>query len=53
MVAGMDVNTIEGSIETTPGTAPGELGALRAQIASEKAELCAPDHRLGDRTGAE
>jgi capsular exopolysaccharide synthesis family protein len=38
MVAGMDVNAIEGSIETTPGTAPGELTSLRAQIASEKAE---------------
>jgi polysaccharide biosynthesis transport protein len=36
MVAGMDVNTIEGSIETTPGTAPGELTSLRAQIAAVK-----------------
>jgi capsular exopolysaccharide synthesis family protein len=37
MVAGMDVNTIEGSIETTPGTMPGELGSLRAQLAAAKA----------------
>jgi capsular exopolysaccharide synthesis family protein len=37
MVAGMDVNTIEGSIETTPGTAPGELNSLRAQIAADNA----------------
>ncbi|MDP9039993.1 MAG: polysaccharide biosynthesis tyrosine autokinase [Acidobacteriota bacterium] len=33
MVTGMDVHTIEGSIETTPGTAPGELNSLRSQIA--------------------
>jgi capsular exopolysaccharide synthesis family protein len=38
MVAGMDVNTIEGSIEMTPGTVAGELNSLRAQIATEKAE---------------
>jgi len=37
MIAGMDPNTIEGSIETTPGTAPGELNLLRAQLASAKA----------------
>ncbi len=37
MVAGMDPGTIEGSIETTPGTMPGELNALRAQLASLKA----------------
>ena len=45
MVAGMDPNTIEGSIETTPGTAPGELNSLRAQLAGAKAtyaELTAP-----------
>ncbi len=33
MVAGMDPSTIEGSIETTPGTMPGELNPLRAQLA--------------------
>jgi len=37
MIAGMDPNTIEGSIETTPGTAPGELNTLRGQLASAKA----------------
>ena len=39
MISGMDVNTIEGSIETTPGTAPGELTSLRAQIASLKSQI--------------
>jgi succinoglycan biosynthesis transport protein ExoP len=34
---GMDPNTIEGSIETTPGTAPGELTGLRSQLATAKA----------------
>src|SRR3984957_4088518 len=34
---GMDPNTIEGSIETTPGTAPGELTGLRTQIATARA----------------
>ncbi len=38
MVAGMDPNTIEQSIEMTPGTLPGELNSLRSQIESEKAE---------------
>jgi capsular exopolysaccharide synthesis family protein len=37
MVAGMDPNTIEGSIETTPGTMPGELNSLRSQLASARA----------------
>jgi capsular exopolysaccharide synthesis family protein len=37
MVAHMDEDTIGGSIETTPGTAPAELTALRAQIAAAKA----------------
>ena len=38
MVAGMDPNTLESSIEITPGTAPGELNALRSQIAADKAQ---------------
>ena len=45
MVAGMDPNTIEDSIETTPGTAPGELNTLRGQLAGAKAnyaEMTAP-----------
>jgi len=37
MVAGMDPTTVEGSIETTPGTVPIELNALRAQLATAKA----------------
>ncbi len=37
MLKGMDLNTMEGSIEMTPGTAPGELTSLRAQLASAKA----------------
>lgn len=37
MVKGMDPNTIEGSIETTPGTMPGELNGLRSQLATVKA----------------
>jgi len=38
MVTGMDPNTLESSIEITPGTAPGELNVLRSQIAAEKAQ---------------
>ncbi len=37
IVAGMDPDTMEGSIETTPGTAPGELTGLRSQIAIARA----------------
>jgi succinoglycan biosynthesis transport protein ExoP len=37
MIDGMDLDTIEGSIENTPGTAPGQLNALRAQLASTRA----------------
>jgi polysaccharide biosynthesis transport protein len=37
MIDGMDLNTIEGSIETTPGTMPGELASLRSQLASARA----------------
>lgn len=33
MIAGMDPGTVDGSIETTPGTMPGELNVLRAQLA--------------------
>lgn len=39
MVAGMDVNTVEGSIEITPGIVPGELNSLRGQIAAQRASL--------------
>jgi len=37
MVASMDPNTISDSIETTPGTMPGQLGSLRSQLAAAKA----------------
>jgi succinoglycan biosynthesis transport protein ExoP len=36
MIKNMDPNTIEGSIETTPGTMPGELNVLRSQLATAK-----------------
>jgi succinoglycan biosynthesis transport protein ExoP len=45
MIAGMDPDTIDESIETTPGTAPGELNLLRGQLAASKAmysQLTAP-----------
>ena len=38
MVKQMDANTIESSIETTPGTAPGELAALRGQLATDQVQ---------------
>jgi len=37
MVAALDVPSMEGSIETTPGTAPGQLSSLRGQIAGLEA----------------
>jgi capsular exopolysaccharide synthesis family protein len=45
MVEGMDPNAVEGSIEITPGTAPGELNSLRGQLAgvrAQYAQLTAP-----------
>ena len=47
MIAGMDPNTIEGSIETTPGTAPAELNALRQQLAMAKASYSEMNAVLG------
>ncbi len=47
MIAGMDPNTIEGSIETTPGTAPGELNGLRAQVAAARANYSELASSLG------
>jgi capsular exopolysaccharide synthesis family protein len=50
VLSGMDPNSIEGSIETTPGTAPGELNVLRGQLASSRASYAqlgaslAPNH---------
>jgi len=36
MISGMDANTLDGSIETTPGTAPAELNVLRQQLAAAR-----------------
>jgi succinoglycan biosynthesis transport protein ExoP len=44
---GMDPNSIEGSIETTPGTAPGELSGLRAQLATARASFAQLEATLG------
>jgi succinoglycan biosynthesis transport protein ExoP len=50
VVSGMDPNTIEGAIELTPGTAPGELNLLRGQLAGARANYAqlgaslAPNH---------
>ena len=37
VLAGMDPDTMEGSLETTPGTSAGELTGLRSQIAIARA----------------
>jgi len=37
MLSGMDPNSIEGSIDMTPGTTPAELNLLRSQLALAKA----------------
>ena len=47
VLSGMDPNTIEGSIETTPGTAPGELNVLRGQLASARASYAQLESSLG------
>ena len=47
MVAGMDPDTLEGSIETTPGTAASELTGLRSQIASARASYAEMQATLG------
>jgi succinoglycan biosynthesis transport protein ExoP len=47
MLSGMDPNSIEGSIETTPGTAPAELNTLRAQLAGAKATYAQMEATLG------
>jgi polysaccharide biosynthesis transport protein len=38
VLSGQDPDTIEGSIEMTPGTAPGELNQLRGQLATARAQ---------------
>ncbi len=37
VLSGMDPDTIEGSIDITPGTLPGELNSLRGQLATARA----------------
>jgi capsular exopolysaccharide synthesis family protein len=44
---GMDPNTIEGTIELTPGTAPGVLNQLRGQLAGVKANYAQMESTLG------
>jgi polysaccharide biosynthesis transport protein len=47
VLSGTDPNTIEGTIELTPGTAPAELNQLRGQIASARASYAQMDSTLG------
>lgn len=47
VLTGMDPDTIEGSIGTTPGTAPGELSQLRSQQATAKANYAQMESTLG------
>src|SRR5260370_11343785 len=43
----MDRNTIEGTIELTPGTAPAELNQLRGQLAGARANYAQMESSLG------
>ncbi len=47
VVSGMDPDTIEGAIELTPGTAPGELNVLRGQLATARASYAQMESTLG------
>jgi capsular exopolysaccharide synthesis family protein len=47
VLSGTDPNTIEGTIELTPGTAPGELNNLRGQIAGARASYAQMESSLG------
>ena len=47
VLSGMDPNTIEGTIELTPGTAPGALTQLRGQLAGAKANYAQMESTLG------
>ena len=47
IISGMDPDTITGTIENTPGTVPGELNALRGQIASARANYAQLTSTLG------
>jgi polysaccharide biosynthesis transport protein len=48
MVAGMDPNTLDESIEMTPGTMPGQLNSLRSQLAMARGTY----QQLGTTLGA-
>ncbi len=47
VLSGMDPNTIEGTIELTPGTAPAELNQLRGQVAVARASYAQMQSSLG------
>ncbi len=47
VIGGMDPNTIESSIELTPGTAPAELTTLRGQLANARANYAQLESTLG------
>jgi succinoglycan biosynthesis transport protein ExoP len=47
VLSGMDPNTIEGTIELTPGTAPAELNQLRGQVAAARANYAQMQSSLG------
>ena len=47
IISGMDPDTITGTIDNTPGTVPGELNALRGQIASSRANYAQLTSTLG------
>jgi capsular exopolysaccharide synthesis family protein len=47
VLSGMDPNTIEGTIELTPGTAPAELNQLRGQLAAARANYAQMESSLG------
>ena len=49
VLSGMDPDTIEGALVATPGTAPGELGQLRGQLASAKANYAQIEANLGPK----
>lgn len=47
VLSGMDPDTMEGSIEMTPGTAPGALTGLRSQLATSRANFAQLEATLG------
>ena len=47
IISGMDPDTITGTIDTTPGTVPGELNSLRGQIATARANYAQLTANLG------